>query len=142
LALELAAAQGARGADVLYDVASDRSLAKSPLAQRAKSFLEDDRVRQNASPALAALLRLSSALKAPRCGELKRILAEASGAFDQRALPALGRLAERRGCGLLGLGDCYSCLRSGRELKTALEAAKSQASPRFDGAPRAASSAR
>jgi serine/threonine-protein kinase len=139
-ALELAATQGERGADIVHDVTSDRSLAKSPLSSRAKALLEDERVRSKMSPALAALLRLSGALKAPRCGELKRLLAEVGGAFDGRALPALGRLGERRGCGLLGLGDCYSCLRSGRELKTALEAAKSRASPRFDALPKPAGS--
>jgi serine/threonine-protein kinase len=134
-ALDLAAGLGDRGADLLFDVASDRGLGKSALPQRARDLLREDRVSRHASPALKAAWRLSAALKAPRCGELKELLAELAAAFDQRAMPSLSRLNERRGCGILGLGDCYGCLRAGRELRTAIDGAKSRPAPKFELAP-------
>ena len=131
LALELAASSfGAPGADLLYDLASDKG--KSAVAQRARDLLQEERVRTAMSPALSAAVRLSTALKSPRCGEIKSVLAESGAAFDQRALSSLNRLSDRRGCGLLGLGDCYACLRSGRELRTALETAKARPAPKFE----------
>jgi hypothetical protein len=138
-ALELSAGLGSRGADLLFDVSSDRSLGKS--AQRARELLKEERVSRAASPALQAALRLAGALRAPRCAELKRLLGELSAAFDQRALPSLNRLNERRGCGLLGLGDCYGCLRTGRELKSAIEGAKARPSPKIELVPRPVPSA-
>ena len=132
-ALELAAtAFGASGADLLYDVANDRALGKSASAVRARELLQEERVRKAMSPALSAAVRLAAAVKAPRCNEIKKLLGELAPAFDQRALANLNRFSERRGCGLLGLGDCYSCLRSGRELKSAIEAAKARPAPKFD----------
>jgi hypothetical protein len=135
-ALELAAESfGTSGADLIHDVANERGVAKSPLGQRARELLQEERVRRVMSPALAAAVRLSTALRAPRCNELKKLLTEVGGTFDQRAVSGLTRLSERRGCGLLGLGDCYACLRSGRELKAALDGAKDRPAPAFTPAP-------
>jgi hypothetical protein len=132
-ALELAATWfGQRGADLIYELSNDKSLGKPALTQRARELLREDRVRKQMSAPLSAAVRLSTALKTPRCNELKGLLAELAGAFDQRAVSGLNRLTERRGCGLLGLGDCYSCLRGGRELKTALEAARARPAPKFE----------
>jgi eukaryotic-like serine/threonine-protein kinase len=132
-ALELAATWfGQRGADLIYELSNDKTLGKPALTQRARELLREDRVRKQMSAPLSAAVRLSTALKTPRCNELKSLLAELAGAFDQRAVSGLNRLTERRGCGLLGLGDCYSCLRGGRELKTALDAAKARPAPKFE----------
>jgi hypothetical protein len=132
-ALELAATWfGQRGADLIYELSNDKSLGKPALTQRARELLREDRVQKHMSAPLSAAVRLSTALKTPRCNELKALLAELAGAFDQRAVSGLNRLTERRGCGLLGLGDCYSCLRGGRELKAALDAARARPAPKFE----------
>jgi hypothetical protein len=131
-ALELSAtALGTRGADLIYDVSSDKTLGRSSTGERARGLLQEERVKQVMSAELAATMRLYTALKSPRCGELKPLLVELAPKFDQRAVSLLSRLNERRGCGFLGLGDCYSCLRGGGELKAALEAAKSRPEPEF-----------
>jgi hypothetical protein len=38
-----------------------------------------------------------------------------------------------RGCGFLGVQDCYPCLRSGSELKDAIEAASKHEAPEIPG---------
>jgi hypothetical protein len=37
----------------------------------------------------------------------------------------------RSGCGFLGLGDCYSCMRRGEELANAIASAKSRKAPKY-----------
>jgi hypothetical protein len=141
-ALELSAeALGTRGADLIYAVSSDKALGRSSTGERARGLLQEERVQKVMSAELAATIRLGTALKSPRCGELKQLLVELVSKLDQRSVPLLSRLNERRGCGFLGLGDCYSCLRGGGELKAALEAAKSRPGPEFSelGTPPAAS---
>lgn len=51
-----------------------------------------------------------------RCAEKKQILSAMRNELDPRVLPALERLADqpKRGCGLLSMLDCLSCMR--REL--------------------------
>ncbi len=134
-AIELSAtALGARGADLIYDVSTDKVLGRTQTGERARGLLQEERVKQVMSTELAATQRLHTALKSPRCAELKKLLPELTPKLDRRAVSLLSRLNERRGCGFLGLGDCYSCLRSGGELKSALEAAKSRPEPEFSGA--------
>ncbi|MEY4513327.1 MAG: hypothetical protein RLZZ450_5449 [Pseudomonadota bacterium] len=60
---------------------------------------------------LAAELELTD-----RCAEKKQILSAMRNELDPRVLPALERLADqpKRGCGLLSMLDCLSCMR--REL--------------------------
>jgi serine/threonine protein kinase len=61
--------------------------------------------------ALAAEMELTD-----RCAEKKQVLSAMRNELDPRVLPALERLAEqpKRGCGLLNMLDCLSCMR--REL--------------------------
>ncbi|HET9956345.1 MAG TPA: serine/threonine-protein kinase [Polyangiaceae bacterium] len=129
--LQLAARSlGPAGADLLYDVWERGKASNTGQSQQAKALLEVEPARSQASPNLKAFWALQLALKKPRCGDLKRLLAEREQDFDERSVPLLNRLTERQGCGILGLGDCYSCLRGG-ELSRALAQAKSHARPSF-----------
>ena len=50
---------------------------------------------------------------------------------DDRSSRPLTALASRKGCGFLGLGDCFSCLRRGTDLADAQKAAQQRKSPEF-----------
>ena len=52
---------------------------------------------------------------------------------DMRLVPSLKRFEDRRGCGFLGLGDCYSCLRAGKELANTADSAGGRPGPAFSG---------
>jgi serine/threonine-protein kinase len=125
-----AGALGTPGADLLFDVA-DKVKSPSPLGQRARALLEQEPAKGHVSAALRAQLLLQAAMKKPRCSELKRLLPDLSNDADERAVPLLTRLSDRRGCGFLGLSDCYACLRSGSELSRVLETARSRPRPSF-----------
>ena len=64
-------------------------------------------------------------------GMMKQLMPDISHDVDERAWSLLGRLSDRRGCGFLGLSDCYGCLRASGELTRALESAKSNPRPSF-----------
>jgi hypothetical protein len=129
-----ASALGTSGADLLFDVA-DKGKTASPNVQRAKSLLEEEPAKSHVSAALRAQLLLQAAMKKPRCADLKRLLPDLSNDADERAVPLLTRLTDRRGCGFLGLSDCYGCLRAGGELNRVLEAARARSKPSFSGPP-------
>jgi hypothetical protein len=124
---------GTSGADLLFDV-GDKGKPASPSVQRAKSLLEEEPAKSHVSAALRAQLLLQAAMKKPRCADLKRLLPDLSNDADERAVPLLSRLSDRRGCGFLGLSDCYGCLRVGGELGRVLDAARSRSKPSFAGA--------
>jgi hypothetical protein len=129
-ALELAAERlGEAGADILFEVSTSKATApKSEGPQIAKSLLEKEDVRAHASKALAVALELRDK---PRCEETKRLLPRAIENADERSWRSLTSYTSRSGCGFLGLGDCYSCLRRGDDLGDAIAAAKSRKAPRF-----------
>ena len=145
-ALELAARSlGARGADLLYDVIDEqKNVTSSGAALRARALLEEEPAKSQRSPALIALFRLQAAMKRPKCSELLALLPDLERNADDRSLSLLTRLNERRGCGFLGLKDCYSCLRGGNLLKDALTAVKARPRPSFGNSvvPASSSSAR
>ena len=124
---------GSSGVDVVYDVwESSKSVpSRAPLAKQARAYLDDDAVRAKASPALKVLLELGKAQK-EGCASVKRWLARASTEGDARVVPALKRFDDRRGCGFLGLADCYSCLRAGKDLSSAADSVAARPAPRFD----------
>ncbi len=128
------------GADLLYDVWDRGRGANTPLAQRARTLLDQDPVKSQASASLRALTELQAAMKKPKCPELKKLLTDVAADFDERAIGLLSRLADRRGCGFLGLSDCYGCLRAANEVGRALEAARARSKPTF-AAPVSASAA-
>ncbi|HWA71394.1 MAG TPA: serine/threonine-protein kinase [Polyangiaceae bacterium] len=122
------------GADLLFDVV-EKGKTQSPSVQRARALLEEEPAKSHISAALRAQLLLQAAMKKPRCADLKRLLPDLSNDADERAVPLLTRLMERRGCGFLGLSDCYGCLRTGGDLARVLEAARGRARPSFALAP-------
>ena len=130
LALELAAERlGEAGADILFEVSTSKATPpKSEGPQIAKSLLEKDDVRAHASKALAIALELRDR---PRCEEAKRLLPRATENADERSVRPLTAYTSRSGCGFLGLGDCYSCMRRGDELGDAIAAAKSRKAPKW-----------
>ena len=133
-ALKFAAnALGASGVDLVYDVwdSSRTAPSRAALGKLARSYLDDETVRAKATPALKLLLELGKAQK-EGCASVKRWLARAASEGDARVVPALKRFDDRRGCGFLGLSDCYSCLRAGKDLGTAANAASSRPAPNFN----------
>jgi hypothetical protein len=112
LALETASVLGAGGADFLYDVYDSNRSTNAGLSKQAKALLDSESVRAQQSAALKVLLELPDAKK-DGCQAVRKLLPRLQESGDARALPQLSRLSERRGCGFLGLRDCFACLRSG-----------------------------
>ncbi len=120
---------GASGADLLYYV----WIAKPPahdkdLDIKAKQLLLKE-ARNNASDALGVLLELRDA---KRCTETKALLPRVTQHADSRALRQLEKRRNNKGCGFLGLQDCYACLRGDAELNDAIEAVKKRPAPKFE----------
>jgi hypothetical protein len=118
---------GAGGADVLFDVWASTT-EKTGITQLAKSLLDKADVREHASTALRTALELR---RVTRCDEAKKLVLRAKDEADERAFRPLNALTSRKGCGFLGLGDCFSCLRQGDDLSEALKAAQARKGPRF-----------
>jgi eukaryotic-like serine/threonine-protein kinase len=100
---------------------------------RARAFLDDSSVRENASRELRLVFELERAETKRRCGDAKAVLPKAIEYGDERLAPVLERLASTRGCGFVGLGDCWGCLRSGKELAHARASVKERRGPTFTG---------
>jgi serine/threonine-protein kinase len=99
---------GARGIDILYDIAFGASGRLYPqAAQRAKHSLDQTEVRGRAAPALAVLLDFRDA---KTCEEKHDLLERARDDGDSRLIPILQPYATARGCGFLGRSDCYPCM--------------------------------
>jgi len=128
-----ASALGAGGVDLVYDVwdSSKAVPSRAALTKLARTQLDDDAVRAKASAALRVLLELGKAQK-EGCASVKRWLLRAASEGDARIVPALKRFDDRRGCGFLGLSDCYYCLRAGKDLGAAANGAATRPAPNFD----------
>lgn len=131
LALDLAAQKlGATGADLIYALSRESAIKGQTGVdvEYARDLLARDSVRARASPALEVVLALAAARG---CTAYRALLTRVTDVGDERSLPFLYRLRATRGCGLLGLGDCYRCLRSNRALSKAIVAARSRPAPNF-----------
>ena len=132
-ALKLASSGlGADGVDLLYDVweATKAVPSQAAISKRARSYLDDDGVRAKAAPALKLLLDVNKAQK-EGCASVKRWLARAATEGDARVVPLLKRFDDHRGCGFLGLGDCYSCLRAGKDVASTADSVSARPGPKF-----------
>jgi serine/threonine-protein kinase len=129
VALDLAAGPlGASGADILFDVSTTKAPPKSEVQQLAKTLLERDEVKSHMSKALGIALALR---RTSRCEEAKRLLPQAIENADERSVRPLTAFSSRGGCGFLSLSDCFSCLRRGDDLPSALAAAQSRKAPKY-----------
>ncbi|MET0793773.1 MAG: serine/threonine-protein kinase [Polyangiaceae bacterium] len=137
VALKFAAEHlGASGLDLIYDVweSSKAVPSRAAVTKQARSYLDDDALRAKATPALKVLLEVNKAQK-EGCGGVKKWLARAATEGDSRIVPALKRFEDRRGCGFLGLSDCYYCLRASKDLGTTADKVAAKPGPSFDAVP-------
>jgi len=103
---------GPSGADLLHSVwAACRKTNKS-LAEKAKVLLFERQTADHWSAALRVSIKLDEAMAVHDCKRLKEVIELASTEADDRSFTSLTRLRDRRGCGFLGLSDCWMCLRS------------------------------
>jgi uncharacterized protein YciW len=121
---------GASGADLIYAVfeAGNSNRTSKADRRRARALLDSEGLKAKTSIALRIALKVD---EARGCSEYKSLLTEVETHGDQRSYRAMRKLLNDRGCGLLGLLDCYPCLRGTRALHQALEAAKARPSPTF-----------
>ena len=93
---------------------SSRARARS----RALTLTKREDVRKLATPALRVALDLRDKSGCARAS----VFADAEASGDKRALIYLNPLNARKGCGFLGMNDCYSCLGGRGELNRAISA--------------------
>jgi serine/threonine-protein kinase len=121
------------GVDILFDIWMKTKGDKDAqaISRRARQFLDDGSVRDHASRELGVALELERAERKRRCKDVPDLLKKTDEYGDERALPVLDKFAVTGGCGLLRLGDCWSCLRGNQDLKNAREAAAGRKGPSF-----------
>ena len=132
------AAEGlaAPGLDLVYDVweSSKAIPSRAALSKQARAYLDDDALRAKMSSALKVLLEVNKAQK-EGCGSVKKWLARAASEGDARVVPALKRFEDHRGCGFLGLSDCYYCLRASKDVAATADKVAAKPAPSFDALP-------
>jgi eukaryotic-like serine/threonine-protein kinase len=107
---------GARGPDLLYDLSTTKGLSPRALA-RVKQTLVKPEVKARMSPALALIVEFRAATG---CEAKKALLPRAKEQGDDRLLALLRTLQSPKGCGFLGLADCWSCMRRDNALGAAI----------------------
>ena len=116
---------GADGADLLYELWVGSKDASTK--QLALGLFTGAQVQAKASPAVRIAFELR---QAKTCTAIKTLLARAREHGDSRSLPVLEKLTVKRGCGVLGLGDCWGCMRGDSSLSEAIAAIRARASLR------------
>ena len=116
------------GADLIYAVYKNNSgtAGMTAVVAYAKKLTQKDEFEKHASQALQVALELD---RARVCSDYKELLPRATEFADSRSEKKLKSLNGTRGCGFLGVLDCYPCLRSGSELKDAIDAAGKREAP-------------
>jgi serine/threonine protein kinase len=109
---------GSKGPDLLYELSTTKGLPPRT-STRVKQTLAKPEVKARMSPALAVVLDMRSATG---CEAKRALLPRAKEQGDSRLLASLRPLAVSRGCGFLGLGDCWPCLRRDNALGAAIAA--------------------
>lgn len=115
---------GSRGVDALIEVSTSKAMPPSIQKRAAKSLARPE-VRANASPATSVLLDLKAA---KRCEEKRDLLERVKENGDARLLPSLKAMRSPRGCGFMGMRDCFSCLRKDDSLDEAIKAVEARSS--------------
>jgi tRNA A-37 threonylcarbamoyl transferase component Bud32 len=114
---------GQKGPDLLYDLSTTKGLSPRTLA-RVKQTLAKADVKGRMSPALSIAIDLKNA---GGCETKRALLPRAKEHGDSRVLGTLRSLNVPRGCGFLGLGDCWSCMRRDNALGAAIAAIEDRA---------------
>ena len=109
---------GTRGVDALVDLAGTKSVPAATRLRATKAIARPE-VRAGASPATSVFLELRAATTCPAKRDLLERVKENG---DERTLPALKQLRSPRGCGFMGMRDCWACLRKGDGLDEAIRA--------------------
>jgi serine/threonine-protein kinase len=109
---------GAHGPDILYDLSTTKGLTPRTAA-RVKQALARAEVKARMSPALGIALDMRNA---PSCEAKRGLLPRAKEQGDARVLGTLRTYLAPRGCGFLGLGDCWICMRRDTALATTIAA--------------------
>ena len=112
---------GAKGADVLYELANRTPAA--PGKARFAASLNKSEVLAHASPALNVLMDFRAAKK---CEDKRDLLPQVREHGDARLLSQLKTLQRARGCGFLGTRDCWPCLHKDGDLDLTLSAVQSR----------------
>jgi serine/threonine protein kinase len=126
---------GAHGADLIYDVYLDHvgQPGKTSVVARAMKLVKSSELLEQATPELRVALRLENA---KFCHEYRDSIPSAVRDADDRSLPKLRSLLNRRGCGTDRNEDCFVCLRRDEgSLERAIETAASRSAPTFVRAP-------
>jgi len=116
---------GARGADIIYDLATTAGVRRD-IKLRADEYFASGRYRVASSPELALLMTLRNAAN---CAERRRAIEQAASLGDERFLPLLEALQDKSGCGPHKRDDCNSCLRPANVLEHSTTAIRQRAGP-------------
>jgi serine/threonine protein kinase len=127
-ALELAAKRlGASGVDLLIDVWLVKNQ-EAPAPRRARKWLDSAAVRKAARPAAQLALEIRGA---KTCTAVRALLPRMKDHGDNRSAARLRRYRATNGCGFLGFGDCYKCLRRDDALEKAIALVAKRPGPSF-----------
>jgi len=109
---------GAKGPDLLYDLSVTKGLSPKALARVKQSLVKPD-VKGRMAPPLAVLVELRAVTS---CEGKKALLSRAKDQGDERLLAPLKAMQAPKGCGFLGLSDCWSCMRRDNALGATIAA--------------------
>jgi serine/threonine-protein kinase len=116
---------GARGVDGLVELSSTKTVPLT-IQRRATKSLARPEVRANASPATGVLLSLKAA---KTCTDRRELLDAIKESADARVLPTLKAMKQPRGCGFLGMRDCWACMRKDDSLEDTIKAVEARSPP-------------
>lgn len=114
---------GARGADVVYDLAQARNV-RAAVRARAEAWLDSAPFQVASSPELNIAVALKSA---KTCQQKYALLLRAKNVGDERSLAYIKPLSRTSGCGPGKKADCWACLRKDTRLADALSAIQARA---------------
>ncbi len=115
---------GARGVDALVTLSTSKS-ASLAIQKRATKSVARPEIRAKASASTGVMLDLKNAKK---CEEKHDLLERAKASGDARLLPTLKSMKSPRGCGFMGMRDCWPCLRKDDALEDAIRAVEARSS--------------
>jgi serine/threonine-protein kinase len=115
---------GPRGIDALIDLSTNKAFSLA-VRNRATRSLSHADVKANASPGAAILLDLKAA---SGCAAKRDVVERAKDSGDARCLATLKSMRNPRGCGFMGIKDCYPCLRKDDVLDDSIRAVEARSS--------------